>query len=202
MGNCVITDLTAPSNDRNRVVHAEEYEHGISFQASDSENRNHRVLYPKSQRDANFGVTLKFASYRDFEDFGQWVMRYARRASDPDNVPVAMQVWIPVREFSRSGVPQGVNFGRKVGDVTWTMSLAFVGVQDPLSYSSPLLSRFKAIGAGTNHPLQDASGADVGKYFYPAGTQLSEEDRLAVAASKAAEEAKYAPPLIPKRGAF
>jgi hypothetical protein len=127
------------------------------------------VLYPTRQDETDFTITLQFVVYKEFEDFSNWLLVYGRKVSG-DLVPVAMRVQIPGRNFDKTAVPtSGMRYGLSFDTITHTTRLTFVGVEDALSYDSPLLSRFRVA----------RNQEEISQFFYPSGEQLDATDRAA-----------------------
>lgn len=156
--NCTLIVPGSGSGTGQRQVVCTRFSHGVKFEANESEARNKRVLYPTRQSSGSFTLTLQFGNHTEYEKFNLWLLDYGRAISRA-TVPVGMKVHIPSRRISVSGVLQrGMTFGDKYDDITWSNSLQFVGVEDAVSFTSPLLSRFRLPG----------NQEEISQYFYPA----------------------------------
>lgn len=110
----------------------------------------------------DFVITLEFSSYDDYQNAATWFTNYQWQVGNPNNTTLSqMVVWCPVRNFAKYGYPKtGVSFGDQVGELTYTMTLGFIGTLDPTQPSE--------------QASYQAAGSDpTAQYFYPLGNQVS-----------------------------
>ena len=155
-----------------RYINVTRIMHGVKFTGTEDGGRNGRVWYPQRQTSGSFGLAVIFSDHRAYEKFVAWVVEYIQHVSNPDGVAVAMRAQVPARKFDKLGVPSdGLTFARSYDEVTHELSLSFVGVADPVSLNGKNVSKF----------AKPSVGYDESKYFYPSGTQLSNDDRRTAA---------------------
>lgn len=139
--------------------------HGIEVIAgAPDQARDHRAFYISRRTSSRFTVGITFTTYDEYAKFGAWMQGYGKQATTPNTPVGAMRVMVPARNFDRVGVPvRGISFGDTVGSITHPVSLQFDGARESGDFSSPIVSSFE-------NPTTDVES---GKFFYPAGTQLS-----------------------------
>jgi hypothetical protein len=143
--------------------------YGIKFEGNEGTARHHHTYYPKRQDNGDFAITLRFSKFEKYDSFIRWMIGYGRRLADADQIPVAMRVRVPSRNFDRKGVPlRGVEMGVSYDDVVWDVPLTFTGVEDEvIAFNNP----------GLSHMVQPTQDWETSRYFYPEGVQLDAEDR-------------------------
>lgn len=157
--------LAAPS--MNYVgVRATQVAYGMDVitYAADGQSRNGSTFYPAKRADSDIDLTLIFSDRQHYIDVNRWLQRYVDRVSNPSASASPIRIILPARKFDMTAVlKSGIVFGRKVGEVTFGMTLSFSGARSPMSLKSEQVSSFALPTS-----KQDASLP----YFYPGGTQL------------------------------
>ena len=160
--NCV---LSIPEFGR-ITVRALNVTHGMNIvaYAGEGQSRKGKAFYSSKRTSGSFELSLIFAKYESYHAVCQWLELYSRWMSDPTTPTIPCRVMIPARNFDKTGVLEdGITFGTAVGDVTYTIQLAFIGSRDPIEMNDVTVSNF-TLGARRDDPALP--------YFYPAGTQL------------------------------
>lgn len=170
--NCTLTAAGYGARD----VRVTALRHGVVIMGTESETRDARTFYPMREALDDFSISIIFSRNADYRDFIDWTLGFVRRISDPNQVPIAMRVELPARGFDQVGIPRaGLGYREKDNDVTWSITLQFVGVEDAITrFDSPLISQFQL--------LADAPDQSTTQYFYPAGVQLDQDARDEAAA--------------------
>lgn len=153
-------------------VKAERVTHGMSIveYSSSGQTRRYRAFYPSKRTSGSFELDLVFTTFRGYKKFAEWLERYSRHASNPRTATNAARVVIPSRKFDKVGVLEsGITYGDRVGATSYRMQLAFVGSRSPVEVSNQTASRFVLPAAKKKDKALP--------YLYPAGTQLSGNDR-------------------------
>lgn len=142
---------------------------GIDIISSTTHSRMFRTLYTRAITDEAFGIEVVCTTHAEYQRLGTFLLNYGRRAAQGSLG--MMRVRYPARKFDRLGIPNGSTFGRAVPDVTWPMTIAFVGANNLVSTGTrdvTVLSNI--IGAEYLNAIhKDPSAA----YYYPSGSQLS-----------------------------
>lgn len=136
--------------------------HGISIVANSSTQRFSRALYVEKRSSGSFGLVLVCSSPAEHKALGDWIMGYGRLAADPDGQVGSVRVVCPVREFDKVAIPDSVTFGDTYDQITYPVSINFVGSRDPVPYTADFVSSFSMPSGDPDLP-----------YYYPAGHQLS-----------------------------
>lgn len=136
----------------------------ISY-APDGESRSGSTFYPAKRADSDFDLTVIFTSAARYAQVNKWLERYVDWAANPNTAASPVRVTIPQRNFDMTGViKDGISYGRKVADVSYGMTLSFVGARSPIDLKARSVSTYSAARAG---------GKDAAlRYFTPSGTQL------------------------------
>lgn len=148
-------------------IRAESVTHGLKAVFDESSGRNRRAMYPHRMSDAQFALGLVLVGQPERQAFTQFLGSFAATLLDPGatTVPV-MTVNVPVRNFSRRGIPlTGFEWGAKVGQTVFHPQVIFETSWNPVDGPSG------PIASGV--PSASAVGDPAVQYFYPFGTQLS-----------------------------
>lgn len=156
-----------------RLLRCLRVSYGVQVNTTDDEAASARATYPLARVIPSFTLVVSLHTLAERDAFNAWVREYMRQVTTNQRVSGYMNVTVPSRNFSRSGVPVGpLTYGARSGDFWWPTQISFVGVTDPVS----------AVGASTVPgasryvgPSKDTTDAP---YFYPAGTQKAGAESL------------------------
>jgi len=144
-------------------VKVKAIDHGIFIVSDTSVQRFSRSLYVKKRAGGSFTLAIVCSTYAEYKALGDWIRGYGQIAADPDGAVGPVRVMVPDRKFDKIAIPQSVSFGDNYSAVTYKISIAFVGANDPVPHSADFVSSFSMPAAvGTDLP-----------YFYPAGRPLT-----------------------------
>lgn len=155
-------------------LRAGELHHGVQMVADESTSRTRRAYYPHRVSAAPFTIQVIINGYNERTAFSNFLNDYAQRSLDPTltgQFP-QMSVWIPTRNFMRSGVPlTGIEWGTSIGAFVWTPQVTFETTidWDIGDTEDPFVSAFSLSTLATDQSPEL-------KYFYPAGVQLSGDE--------------------------
>lgn len=148
--------------------------HGVQQVANESRGRETRAMYPFKRTPAQFICTFDLLGRTDldsptseYERFNLWLREYMRFLLDHEEDGGAgkgMNIVIPVRNFSRQGIPLGpLSFGEHVGSMVWRQQITFETTYEPLD-TTFRTSSFDPAGTEKDRNA---------RFFYPPGEQLS-----------------------------
>lgn len=155
-------------------VRAIALQHGLLQIAAESHARTMRAYYPHRRSQARFVVTFILMGRKDIgnskerserERFNAWMKTYMAYLLDQDVADhPAMTISIPVRNFSRRGIPVGpLSFGEHVGSMVWTQAITFETTHEPLDAAF-------ALSAFDDRLTRNDRNT---RFFYPGGQSLS-----------------------------
>jgi len=151
-----------------------QWSYGLNIVAQEDLAANYKAFYARNVLNDHFTWTVQFATHHERQAFYYWALGYARQATDPQRtaglirasvspVPYRDGVeWLPA--FDMFGVlADGVTQLTTPSDVTWQMTLSFVGAQ---------ITRSATFAQDKNiyHPPTD--NAEAAAYFYPESSAL------------------------------
>lgn len=148
-------------------VRVESITHALKVVFDESTGRNRRAMYPHRMSDAQFTLGLVLVGQPERQAFTEFLGGFAATLLNPgaSTVPV-MTVSVPVRNFSRRGIPQtGFEWGAKLGRTAFHPQVTFETSWNPVDGPSD------PVASGV--PSASAVGDPNVQYFYPFGTQLS-----------------------------
>lgn len=160
--NCsLITDSDS------RRVRCDALSYGIDVVSSEDVGRLSRTFNPHHTDSHSFSLRIVCSTHEEFTELNTWLHDFVK--STIQGKGTVMRVQVPSRDFDRVGVLQGgIEFGTHVGEVTFPITLTFIGARDAVTTTTAILSQF--VPSGTDYK-------EYGQYFYPAGTQLSGDER-------------------------
>lgn len=150
---------------------AGEIHHGVRMVADEATSRTRRAYYPHRVSAAPFTIQVIVNGYNERVVLSNYLNDYSQRVLDPSlagRFP-QMSVWVPERNFQRSGVPtSGIEWGTHTGAFVWHPKVTF---ETTIDWSigdteNPGVSEFSLSSSATNRSPEL-------KYFYPSGIQLS-----------------------------
>lgn len=156
-------------------VKVKSIRYGMSIMSSEDSTRFSKVVYPQKVTDAGFVLGIVFTTEARRRSVADLLQGYARLAGDPDSGVGPMVVAVPKRKFVRIGIPvRGVDYDDRVGAITYSMDIQFVGTSDPLNVGTTknlshvddvtqTNSMFYPVAVGPlEDQLYDASSAAIG----------------------------------------
>lgn len=151
-----------------------QWAYGLNIVAQEDLAANYKAFYARNVLNDSFTWTVEFVTHQERQAFYYWSLGYARQATDPQRTAGLIRAsiapqpyrdgveWLPA--FDMFGVlADGVAQLTTPADVTWTMTLSFVGAQ---------ITRSATFAEDRNiyHPPTD--NAEAAAYFYPQSSAL------------------------------
>lgn len=153
-----------------RKIKVDMLNFGLTIVGQTDDSRNGRAYYPNFVSSGSFNLNVIFPSWREYVDFGNWMIEYGKRAANSVDSTGPMIVIVPSVNFSKVGMPStGITFGDYVAAVSYQMSIHFTGARDPITKGSALTSKFINVKTTVDPEAP---------FFYPAGFQLSGTDGI------------------------
>ncbi len=148
-------------------VRVEEISQPATIISKEGKGRSRRVYYPIVTSTSSFDLSIVFPSWAAREKFNIWMSRFMEKTVNGRGFKAAVQVDVPSRDFSRTGIPTGpLSYGEGLTDVAYPLTVEFTGASDPLEIS---LEEKRA----RSYFVPPKKGRSTSTYFYPAGRQLS-----------------------------
>lgn len=195
--NCTLSYPDISGTTRTYQVRAGAISHGIQMVYAESEARSQRAFYPHRTAEEQFSVVILLKNWTERTDFVNWLATYASYAVNPDLIQGIfpwMTVSIPVRSFSKAGVPlTGYEWGAHTGMMMFTPQILFEAASSPGQRAGQ-----PDVSSVINQWSAFASDPAI-QYFYPFGTQLngSQQPVTSVAGINASGPAIFNQPIGP-----
>lgn len=109
-------------------------DHGINIYGN-GESATRYTVYPYNfiVSSGSFEFTLVFRSASESNAFSRWTEAYLRRAaSGAVGFLRPWRVSVPSRDFEKIGIPQGVTYGEKVGQILYKQQIRMKGTSSPV----------------------------------------------------------------------
>ena len=153
------------------VVRVEKIGYGLGVISSEASAAHYKVFYPHIVTSGSFTLTLLLKNWAEREALNKWVSGYIRKVTTGQLSHGNVLATVPVRRFSKSGVPTGgLQYGDDIAESgkIYRVALSFAGASTPLTARDA--SKFRAAKA-----KDDAALAA----FYPGGSQRGGAESLA-----------------------